>query len=334
MAVKSTPRGQKIRKTPGCYFFVWESRYVVSDIMIQDETLIFMLNPWNMKSMGYRAFRMILYCQQTLVSDGALSGSHYDQLHDQAVRDQGKEASQRKQDQQLTSALTAARDQLHKTIEKYRKSVLQNMETAVDSSYDLTKKKAQAAEQYQMDWLRSPVDGTVQSLSVDSVGSVIQAGQTVATVVPGNTPLVLEADLPSQNIGFVKVGQKTQIKVTAYPFEQYGEIPGKVVWISPNAQTSNSLQALPAGESHQPTPPSSASGAKSGTNQTKPTSPPILYYRVRVQPTRTWLRVDGKKQPMRSGMTATVDIRTGGRSVLDFFLDPIIKYANNGLSIR
>ena len=94
------------------------------------------------------------------------------------------------------------------------------------------------------------------------------------------------------------------------------------------------MTQLPAGESHQPTPPSSASGAKSGTNQTKPTSPPILYYCVRVQPTLTWLRVDGKKQPMRSGMTATVDIRTGGRSVLDFFLDPIIKYVRNGLSVR
>ena len=50
---------------------------------------------------------------------------------------------------------------------------------------------------------------TVQSLSVASIGSVIQAGQTVTTVIPGDTPLVLEADLPSQDIGFVKVGQKT-----------------------------------------------------------------------------------------------------------------------------
>ena len=175
---------------------------------------------------------------------------------------------------------------------------------------------------------------TVQSLSVASIGSVIQAGQTVATVIPGDTPLVLEADLPSQDIGFVKVGQKTQIKVTAYPFEQYGEIPGTVVWISPNAQTSNSLQALPASENHQPTPPSSATAAKSGTNQTKPTSPPTLYYRVRVQPERTWLRIDGKKQAMGPGMTATVDIRTGDRTVLDFFLDPVIRYVHQGLTVR
>ncbi|WP_226856097.1 HlyD family type I secretion periplasmic adaptor subunit [Acidithiobacillus thiooxidans] len=269
-----------------------------------------------------------------LVSKGALSGSHYDQLHDQAVRDQGKMDSQRKQDQQLADALTAARDQLYKAQEKYRKSVLQKMETAVNDRYDLTKKKVQAAEQYQMDWLRAPIAGTVQSLSVASIGSVVQAGQTVATIIPSDTPLLLEADLPSQDIGFVKVGQKTLIKVTAYPFEQYGEIPGTVVWISPNAQPSNSLQALPAGESHQPTPPSSASAATSGTSQTKPTSPPTLYYRVRVHPGRTWLQIDGKRQLMEPGMTATVDIRTGDRTVLDFFLDPIIKYANNGLSIR
>ena len=51
-------------------------------------------------------------------------------------------------------------------------------------------------------------------------------------------------------------------------------------------------------------------------------------------PERAWLRIDGKKQAMGPGMTATVDIRTGDRTVLDFFLDPIVKYFNNGLEVR
>jgi hemolysin D len=53
-----------------------------------------------------------------------------------------------------------------------------------------------------------------------------------------------------------------------------------------------------------------------------------------VQPKQDWLLVDGTKHPMSAGMTVTVDIRTGRRRVLDFFLDPVIKYINNGLGVR
>ncbi|MBU2741805.1 hypothetical protein HF669_09595 [Acidithiobacillus thiooxidans] len=102
--------------------------------------------------------------------------------------------SQRKQKQQVSDTLTATRDQLYKTQEKYRESVLQKIEMAVNESFDLTKTKAQAAEQYQNDRLCAPI----QSLSVANIGSVIQVGQTVATVIPSDTSLVLEAGLPSQ----------------------------------------------------------------------------------------------------------------------------------------
>lgn len=269
-----------------------------------------------------------------LVSEGALSGSHYDQIADQATREVGKLAAQRKQVVQLQEALTAAQKQLNGDREGFKKKRYQDLETAVNNQYDLTRKKTKAARQYQLDWLRAPVAGTVQSVDVASLGTVVQSGQTLATVVPENAPLVVDADLPAQDMGFVQVGQETQIKVTAYPFEQYGNIPGKVVWISPNAETSNSLEAPPPGESHQGGHQPQPAQSKSGDGRTKPASPPTLYYRVKVQPERAWLLVDNEKRPMQAGMTATVDIRTGTRRVLDFFLDPIVKYFNNGLEVR
>jgi len=58
------------------------------------------------------------------------------------------------------------------------------------------------------------------------------------------------------------------------------------------------------------------------------------YYRVHVQPKQGWLLVDGTKHPMSAGMTVTVDIRTGQRRVLDFFLDPVLKYISSGLRVR
>lgn len=81
---------------------------------------------------------------------------------------------------------------------------------------------------------------------------MIQPGQTVATIVPRDSPLVIEVDLPAQDAGFIKVGQKTEIKVTAYPSEQYGSIPGTVLSISPTADSDSNLTAPPEGETHQP----------------------------------------------------------------------------------
>jgi hemolysin D len=172
---------------------------------------------------------------------------------------------------------------------------------------------------------------------VASFGTVIQPGQTVATVVPLHAPLTVDADVSSQDVGFIKVGQTVEIKVSAFPFEQYGMIPGIVTSISPTAEASNTVAAHPAGESHQsqaaaasPAP----SQTQSGTASSSESAPPTLYYRVQVQPEQDWLLVDGTRHSMSAGMTVTVDIRTGWRRVLDFFLDPVIKNINNGISVR
>jgi hemolysin D len=169
---------------------------------------------------------------------------------------------------------------------------------------------------------------------IASIGSTVQAGQTTATIEPSDAPLIVEADLPAQDAGFLKIGQSTRIKVTAYPFEQYGSIPGKVVWISPTAESISTLVSLPAGDSHQPLTPPTQNPSMSGTEQTQASGPPVLYYRVKIVPARNWLNVQGQHQAMRAGMTASIDIETGQRRVLDFFLDPIIKYVQNGITVR
>ena len=72
----------------------------------------------------------------------------------------------------------------------------------------------------------------------------------------------------------------------------------------------------------------------SGTDQTQAGAPPPLFYRVKVAPEQTWLETEGERRIMRSGMTVSVDIETGRRRVLDFFLDPIVKYLNDGMAVR
>lgn len=266
-----------------------------------------------------------------LVAEGAISGQDYTQLQDQAIMDEGQLRAQRQQVTQLAAALVGAQKQLKADAREFESDHYRDLESSVGKGYDLKSEYAQASRNVAMDRLQAPVAGIVQTVNVASLGTVIQPGQTVATIVPRDAALIVEVDLPAQDAGFIKVGQKTQIKVTAYPFEQYGSIPGRVMWISPTAESESSLTSAPEGENRQPaTQPSPQPAA----DQAKTVSPPTLYYRIKVQPDRTWLGVDGQHRIMQSGMTATVDIQTGRRRVLDFFLDPVIKYIHTGFTVR
>ena len=272
-----------------------------------------------------------------LVPEGAMSGQEFIQLKTKDTEDAGKLAAQIQQVEQLQQAVKSAQSQLDVDQSQFAATEYQTLETTQTKGYDIESQYVAAQRHYQLDWLRSPVDGTVQDLNVASLGTVVQSGQTLATVVPANAPVIVEADLSTQNAGFVKVGQDVSIKVTAYPFEQYGAIPGVVTWVSPTAGTKVSIAQAPTGEDHESATPAQmstgaprdASGSDSGS-----APPPTLYYQVHVRPEREWLSVDGARHQLYPGMTATVDIHTGQRRVLDFFLDPIARYLSNGLGVR
>lgn len=109
--------------------------------------------------------------------------------------------------------------------------------------------------------------------------------------MPRQAQLVVEVGLLAQDVGFVKLGQRTEIKVTAYPFEQYGSIPGKIVWISPTSESTSNLISPPEGESHQAPVPPPQSSPQSVADQDKDGSPPTLYYRIKVSPSNIWLQL-------------------------------------------
>lgn len=266
-----------------------------------------------------------------LLPSGAISGIHYQQLENAAIQSMGKFTAQEKKIIELKESITAADFKYREDDAKLKKMILKNLQQAQKEYYDLQSKQIEAKNRYNFDVLRSPVNGVIQNLFVAGLGAVVQAGQTVATVVPGESPLIVIADISSSDIGFVRAGQKVDIKVSAFPFEQYGMIKGVVLSVSPTAEPSESIMGPPPGEVHHASQGSSA-GGKSPSNKNK--SAPTLFYQVRIKPDRTWLSIAGKKHLMEPGMTSTVDIKTGTRSILEFFLSPVSKYINNGLYVQ
>lgn len=149
--------------------------------------------------------------------------------------------------------------------------------------------------------LRAPVDGTVQQLAVHTEGGVVTEAQALMVIVPANERLEVDAMLENKDIGFVGKGQVAEIKVEAFPFTRYGLMRGKVMNVS--------LDAV-ADEKHG------------------------LLYQTRVLMDRTWIGVEGRRVPLVPGMAVTVEIKTGKRRVIDYFLSPVLQHANESIRER
>ena len=145
--------------------------------------------------------------------------------------------------------------------------------------------------------LTSPVRGLVKNIRAVTIGGVISPGAPIMEIVPLSSRMLVEARVKPKDIGFVRVGQAVEVKLAAYDYTTYGGVKGKVEYISPDA----------LGETDR--------GA----------SPDQTYYRVLVRGERSTLKQGSKPLPVLPGMTGTVEVRTGERSVLDFMLRPMLK---------
>ncbi|MEH2377911.1 MAG: HlyD family efflux transporter periplasmic adaptor subunit [Nostoc sp.] len=155
--------------------------------------------------------------------------------------------------------------------------------------------------QMQQRTVRSPIDGTIYQLSVTKSGSVLQPGQMVAQIAPKNAPFVLKAQIPSQNSGFLQVGMPVKIKFDAYPFQQYGIVPGTVSWISPDSKVQQTDQAN------------------------------VDTYQLDITIPKPYIQNGDKQIALRPGQTANAEVIVRQRRVIDLILDPFKKLQKDSL---
>lgn len=150
--------------------------------------------------------------------------------------------------------------------------------------------------------IRTPVDGIINNLEVNTIGAYVNPGAVVAGIVPTSDTLMVEARLSPKDVAFVRPGQETLIKVTAYDFSIYGGLKGTVDTVS-----ADSLLDQNTGET---------------------------FYQVRVRTDSAILTKDGRDNPIMPGMIASVDIMTGKKSILAYLLKPINKARSEALRER
>jgi membrane fusion protein, adhesin transport system len=152
--------------------------------------------------------------------------------------------------------------------------------------------------------LRAPVDGIVKTLSTKSLGAVLQPGKDVAEIVPLDDSVLLEARVAPKDIGTLRVGQSATLRLSAYDYAVFGGLKGKLELISPDTVTDEKGNA---------------------------------FYLVRVRsakPSEQDGSIGSKTNPIIPGMTGSVDMLTGSRTVLTYFLKPIFRAQQRAFTER
>ncbi|MDH0747153.1 HlyD family type I secretion periplasmic adaptor subunit [Pseudomonas sp. GD03842] len=141
--------------------------------------------------------------------------------------------------------------------------------------------------------LRSPVRGIVKDIKVNTIGGVIPPNGQLMQIVPQDEQLLIETRISPRDIAFIHPDQAAKVKITAYDYSIYGSLNGKVVTISPDTIQDEA-------------------------------KPEVFYYRVFIRTDADVLRNKaGKTFAIVPGMIATVDIRTGEKTVLDYLIKPL-----------
>lgn len=188
---------------------------------------------------------------------------------------------------------------------KYFQDAQAELSKAQEELAGVQQNLAQRKSQVDQTALHAPVKGVVKNVRITTQGGVVRPGEEVMQIVPLEDDLVVQAKVSPTDIAFLKMGQAATVKIDAYDYTIYGDLAGQLIYISPDTISEDLRQG------EQP------------------------YYRVQV-------RTDGRRLSVRAsdsldiqpGMTATVEIRTGQRTVLQYLLKPVTKTLSQSLGER
>jgi adhesin transport system membrane fusion protein len=159
------------------------------------------------------------------------------------------------------------------------------------------------ADTFERTEIHSPMKGTVKAIRVNTIGGVVSAGQEIMTIVPSEDSLFVEAFVRPADVAFLHPGQNAVVKISAYDYAIYGGLEGKVENISPDTLRDERGGNTPVADV--------ADEANS-------------YYRVLVKTTENALTTpNGQQLPIIPGMTASVEMLTGSKTVLQYLTKPL-----------
>ncbi len=236
-----------------------------------------------------------------LVAQKFISEHGYLEKEQSRIEQEGDLATQKSRLDELAAALQEGRNQRAALIAESRRLTLESLAEAEQKMATLTQEGIKAESRNRLMTLVAPVDGTVQQLAVHTVGGVVTEAQALMVVVPADEVMEVEAFLENKDVGFVNAGQAAVVKIETFPFTKYGTVPATVAHVSDDAIADENKG---------------------------------LVYATRVRLGKTTIQVDERTVNLSPGMAVTVEIKTGQRRVIEYFLSPLLQYKDESLRER
>ncbi len=192
----------------------------------------------------------------------------------------------------LQSAIKEYRNKRIEIKEKFIKTAKEELNKTTAEIARLKTQQIEYNDQVNRTMVKSPVDGIVQKLFVHTVGGVVKPGADLVEIVPVNEKLYLKIKIKPRDIAFIHPGADAMVKISAYDFSIHGGLKGKVVNISPDTITD-----------------------KKGKT----------FYLINIQTEKNYLGTPEHPLNIIPGMTASVDIVTGKKTIMQYILKPILK---------
>jgi hemolysin D len=238
---------------------------------------------------------------KTLVSEGILSRHEYLVLHQEQIQQEQDLQGYLTQLKEHTAALAGIKSQLLTLKAETQKN---NLKELGDTNQRVDGLKQELVKVHQRDRqqiLKAPIDGTVEQLAMHTVGGVVTPAQELLRLVPEERTLEVEAFILNKDIGFIEEGQMAEIKIDTFNFTKFGMIEGEIIDLSNDAISDENLG---------------------------------LVYLCRVLLKKTKMQIKNKWVNLSPGMSVMVEIKTGQRRIIDYFLSPLMKYAQESIRER
>ena len=238
---------------------------------------------------------------EQLVASGAVPRIELLRLQSRLAEMQGELAINRAQEPNLLAGIEQAKNEIAVARSGYVLTARQRL-ARLGVELAIVREGLRAAEDRVVrTQLRTPVAGVVNAVNVSTIGEVVEPGRPLVEIVPGDDKLHVEVEIAPKDVAFIQPGERASVKITAYDYLLYGALDGRVTRIG-----ADTVQKPDGRE----------------------------FFRVTVEIDRADFGRDGQALPISPGMTATVDIQTGQRTVLSYLIEPLLRMRLEALRER
>jgi hemolysin D len=236
-----------------------------------------------------------------LSKDGTVARNQWLELEQQRIEKSKELEAQRNQKKQIEAAIEANKQKLISVKQQIIADLLRQQQEAKTTIAITQQEIIKAQQRSTLQQLTSPIAGVVQQLAVHTIGGVVTPAQELMRVVPAEGALEVEAFFQNKDIGFVKEGQRAEIKIDAFPFTKYGTINAEIKTLSNDAISNEDLG---------------------------------LIYTARIKMEQSTIKLEDKTVNLSPGMSVNVEAKTGTRRLIEYLMSPLLRYKDESVRER